>query len=183
METPLQHYGTQQADGELRFQTPKRYEKRNLIKSLQCKKGLNIVTVTSRRKLRPSVFLQTIFALFDQYEIRFELVTISDISVSVVLEALETIRAVEPELEQIGRLSIESDKAFVSVITDEMGCGKAFAAQVFSAIRTVNVSLVSQTEKGSRLNFVVGEKELDAVAWALFERFFEKSQSVMASGN
>jgi aspartokinase len=146
------------------------------IRSIEFKKGLSIVTIISTRQVSALVFLQKVFEVFEQQKIRFDFVTVSEIAVSVVLDDLTKLQEVARHLQDLGEVKLERGKASVCLQANELFVAQDFAPQIFDAIEKVNVCLISQSDKGKRLALVVSEGEIDVVAFALFEKFFEKSK-------
>jgi aspartokinase len=144
------------------------------VKAIEFKKALSVVTIISTRKLPAFLFLQKVFELCEKQAIAFDLVTVSEIAVSIVLDDLENLRALRQELAALARIRIENHKAAISLsFTDGPGKG-LLPGRVFQAIESINISFTTLSEAGRRLAFVINESELEVAAFILFEQFFDR---------
>jgi aspartokinase len=180
MERALQTYGIHQAASRFVCATHENPPSCGFIQSIEFKRGLSIVTITSRRRLSAFVFLHKVFEAFERHQIHYDFVTVSEITVSVVLENMEMLDAIEHDLDGAGRVKVERDKAIVSLVADKVRFSTDVASQIFQAIEKINVNLISQSDSGKKLAFVVNESEIEVVAFSLFEEFFEKKNASKA---
>jgi aspartokinase len=174
METALQTYEVHRAAGGFACTTQENQPLSGFIQSIEFKRGLSIVTLTSTRRLKAFAFLHRVFEAFERHQIHYDFVTVSEIAVSVVLENPEMLDAIEPDLDGAGKVKVERDKAIVSLVADKVRFSTDVASQIFQAIEKINVNLISQSDSGKKLTFVVNESEIERVAFSLFEEFFEK---------
>ena len=149
----------------------------NLIKSIAFKRGVTIVNVTSTRMLLAYGFLRKIFEVFDQYQTSVDVVTTSEVSVSITLDSTDRLEAIKRDLEGIGQVSVETGKAIVCVIGDNLKFTPGVAAKLFRAVETTNVNMISQGASEINLTFVIDESEVDHVARLLHDRFFNEVDS------
>ena len=149
----------------------------NLIKSIAFKRGVTIVNVTSTRMLLAYGFLRKIFEVFDQYQTSVDVVTTSEVSVSITLDSTDRLEAIKRDLEGIGQVSVETGKAIVCVIGDNLKFTPGVAAKLFRAIETTNVNMISQGASEINLTFVIEESQVDRVARLLHDRFFSEIDS------
>src|SRR5262245_27855584 len=76
----------------------------NLIKSIAFKRGVSVVNVASTRMLMAHGFLRAIFEVFERYQTSVDVVTTSEVSVSVTLDDAEMIEAIRRDLSGIGEV-------------------------------------------------------------------------------
>ena len=145
---------------------------RNLIKSIAFKRGVTIVNVTSTRMLLAYGFLRTIFEVFDRHQTSVDVVTTSEVSVSMTLDNTDMLDAIKLDLSGIGEVSVEREKAIVCVVGDNLKFKPGVAARLFQAIESTNVNMISQGASEINLTFVIDESEVDRVVGSLHEEFF-----------
>jgi aspartate kinase len=144
----------------------------NLIKSIAFKRGVTIINVTSTRMLMAYGFLRKIFEVFDQHQTSVDVVTTSEVSVSMTLDSTDRISGIKRDLEAIAQVSVEAGKAIVCVIGDNLKFKPGVAAHLFRAVETTNVNMISQGASEINLTFVIDESEVENVVRALHENFF-----------
>jgi aspartate kinase len=146
----------------------------NVIKSIAFKRGVTIVNVNSTRMLMAFGFLRTIFEVFDRHQTSVDVVTTSEVSVSMTLDNTDRLEAIKHDLSGIGEVTVERSKAIVCVVGDNLKFTPGVAARLFNAIDNTNVNMISQGASEINLTFVIDESEVDRVVRRLHDEFFAK---------
>jgi len=147
---------------------------RNLIKSIAFKRGVTIVNITSTRMLLAHGFLRTIFEVFDRYETSVDVVTTSEVSVSITLDNAERIEPIKRDLEGIGQVAVEKHKAIVCVVGNDLKFTPGLAGRVFGAVSGSNVNMISQGASEINLSFVIDESDVEQAVRLLHKEFFSE---------
>ncbi|HXG67379.1 MAG TPA: lysine-sensitive aspartokinase 3 [Blastocatellia bacterium] len=145
---------------------------RNLIKSIAFKRGVTILNVASTRMLLAYGFLRAIFEVFERYQTSVDVVTTSEVSVSISLDSVEHLEEIKRDLSGIGEVTVERDKAIVCVVGDNLRFKPGVAAKLFRAIEGVNIHMISQGASEINLTFVIDESEAERVVRSLHKEFF-----------
>ncbi|HSE97053.1 MAG TPA: ACT domain-containing protein, partial [Blastocatellia bacterium] len=101
-----------------------------------------------------------------------DVVTTSEVSVSITLDSTERLQAITRDLEAIGEVSVDGGKAIVCVVGDNLKFKPGVAARLFQAISRTNVNMISQGASEINLTFVIDESDVEAVVRSLHEEFF-----------
>ena len=169
---PVHIYNTRNPAGEGTLIVAKPQSSNSLIKSIAFKRGVTIVNVTSTRMLLAYGFLRAIFEVFDRYQTSVDVVTTSEVSVSMTLDGTDNLEAIKRDLSGIGEVSIERQKAIVCVVGDNLKFKPGVAARLFRAIGDANVNMVSQGASEINLTVVIDENEVGEVVRRLHQEFF-----------
>jgi aspartate kinase len=172
---PVNIYNTNNpsCEGTLIVETPK--TSRNVIKSIAFKRGVTIVNVASTRMLLAYGFLRTIFEVFDRHQTSVDVVTTSEVSVSMTLDNADQLEAIKRDLSGIGAVSIERDKAIICVVGDNLKFTPGVASRLFRAIENTNVNMISQGASEINLTFVIDESDAERVVQSLHKEFFSEA--------
>lgn len=171
---PVHIYNTHNPTCEGTLIVAKPRPSRNLIKSIAFKRGVTIVNVTSTRMLLAYGFLRTIFEVFDRHQTSVDVVTTSEVSVSITLDNTDRLEAIKRDLSGIGDVTIEREKAIVCVVGDNLKFTPGVAARLFQAIESTNVNMISQGASEINLTFVIDESDVDRVVRRLHDEFFSE---------
>jgi aspartate kinase len=144
----------------------------SVVKSIAFKRGATVVNVNSTRMLQAFGFLHKIFEVFDHYETSVDVVTTSEVSVSMTLDDTNQLNAITRDLAGIGEVTVERKKAIVCVVGDNLKFTSGIAARLFEAIRKTNINMISQGASEINVSFVIDEDDVDSVVRSLHERFF-----------
>jgi aspartate kinase len=135
------------------------------VKSIACKKGITAVTIVSTRMLLAHGFLAGVFEVFGRHHIVVDLVTTSEVSISVTVDDISGLDAAIAELESIGRVEVKHGLAVVAVVGEEAPKRIGLAGHLFTLIGGVGVAVEMISQGASRVNlsFVVREADADRV--------------------
>ena len=142
------------------------------VKAIAHKTGITTVQVSSARMLGAYGFLRAIFEVFDRHRKVVDVVTTSEVSVSLSLDDASELAAIVAELELLGTVSVETERAMICVVGAGLRGTPGIAARVFSTISDINVMLISQGSSSINLTFVIEERQLNAAVRRLHETFF-----------
>jgi aspartate kinase len=143
------------------------------VKAIAHKTGITTVQVSSARMLGAYGFLRAIFEVFDRHRTVVDVVTTSEVSVSLSLDDASELAAIVVELESLGTVSVETERAMICVVGAGLRGTPGIAARVFSTISDINVMLISQGSSSINLTFVIEERQLHEAVNRLHATFFE----------
>lgn len=149
---------------------------KGFVKSIACKKGVTVVSVYSTRMLMAYGFMKLIFGVFDKYKTSVDLVSTSEVSVSITVDSTEHIDAIAAELGAIAKVSVETGKAIVCVVGEQLKFTPGIAGRVFKMLDDVNIHMISQGASDINLSFVVDEAAVEQVVARLHEELFAHAE-------
>ena len=144
----------------------------DVVKSIASKKGITIINVYSTRMLLAHGFLKSIFEVFDKFETPVDIVSTSEVNVSLTIDNTANLQSILNQLKKFSSVTFEQDKAIVCVVGEKMRDTPGIAARVFSSIRDINVKMISQGASEINLSFVVNEADVPMVVGKLHREFF-----------
>jgi aspartate kinase len=142
------------------------------IKSIAHKTGITVLHITSARMLGAYGFMSAIFQIFERHRTVVDVVTTSEVSVSLTLDNTSSLEAVVADLGRIGNVDIERDQAIICLVGSGLRQTAGVAAQIFSAIADFNVSMISHGASGVNMTFVVDQDAVKDVITKLHQAFF-----------
>ena len=143
------------------------------VKAIAHKTGVTTVQVTSTRMLGAYGFLRALFEIFAEHKTAVDVVTTSEVSVSLSLDDTSALPAIVSQLETLGTVSIEEGRAILCVVGEGLRSTPGIAARIFSTISDINVSLISQGASRINLTFAVEETRVRETVARLHKEFFE----------
>jgi aspartate kinase len=143
------------------------------FKSIAVKKKLSIIDVVASRMLMTHGYLKAIFDIFDKYQCPVDMVSTSEVSVSLTVDSNDKLPLIAADLSQLADVKYEGKKALVCLVGEDIRGQSGIAAQVFSAIRHVNVRMISQGASEINMSFMVEEDDADEAVRSLHAAFFQ----------
>ena len=144
------------------------------IKAIAHKSGITTVQITSARMLGAYGFLRALFEIFDRHQTAVDVVTTSEVSVSLSIDDASALSELIPDLEQLGTVEVERDRTIVSVIGEGLRGTPGIAARVFSTIGDINVSMISVGASSVNLTFMVDDARAQETITRLHRVCFEE---------
>ena len=141
--------------------------------AIACKRGVTRIDIASTRMLMAYGFLRRVFEVFERFETPVDVVTTSEVSVSVAIGDRHAIDGIVAELRGFADVTSETGMAIVSAVGEGLRRDARLSAQVIAALEGLPLAMVSQG--GSRKNVTVVLPEADATTamQRLHRRFFE----------
>jgi aspartate kinase len=146
----------------------------NPVKAIAYKKGITVINIASTRMLMAHGFLKRIFEIFDAHRIPVDVVSTSEVSVSLTLDETSALWDVITELKKIGEVNVEGGKSIVCCVGDNLKNITGLPCQVFSAISDINISMISQGASSINITFVIDDDRLPQAVRSLHDVFFQK---------
>jgi len=143
------------------------------FKSIAVKKKLSIIDVVASRMLMTHGYMKDIFTIFDKHQCPVDMVSTSEVSVSLSVDSNDKLPAIAADLSLLADVKYEGRKALICMVGDDIRGRSGMAAQVFSAIRHINVRMISQGASEINMSFMIDEDDADEAVRSLHAAFFQ----------
>jgi aspartate kinase len=143
------------------------------FKSIAVKKKLSIIDVVASRMLMTHGYLKEIFDIFDRHKCPVDMVSTSEVSVSLTVDSNEKLPAIAADLGRLADVKYEGRKALICLVGEDIRGQNGMAAQVFTAIRHINVRMISQGASEINMSFMIDEEDADEAVRSLHAAFFK----------
>jgi aspartate kinase len=142
------------------------------FKCIAAKKKLTIIDIVASRMLLAHGFLKMVFDVFDKHHCAIDMVSTSEVSISVTIDSKEALPAICAELAQIADVKYESNKALICLVGEDISGQAGIAAQVFDAVKHVNIRMISQGASEINMSFMIDEADVEEAVRSLHRKFF-----------
>jgi aspartate kinase len=143
------------------------------FKSIAVKKRLSIIDVVASRMLMTHGYLSQIFAIFDKHKCPVDMVSTSEVSISLTVDSNSSLPEISADLSKLADVKYEGRKALVCMVGEDIRGQNGIAAQVFNAIRHINVRMISQGASEINMSFMIEEDDADEAVRSLHAAFFK----------
>lgn len=143
------------------------------FKSISVKKKLSIIDVVASRMLMTHGYLHQIFEVFDKHQCPVDMVSTSEVSVSLTVDSTAKLPAIAADLSKLADVKYEGKKALVCMVGEDIRGQHCIAAQVFNAVRHINVRMISQGASEINMSFMIEEDDADEALRSLHAAFFQ----------
>lgn len=144
----------------------------NAVKSIACKRNIIVVNIQSLRMLMAHGFLKRIFDVFDRYQTPVDMVTTSEVSVSLTIDTKAHLDDILDDLRKIAEVNVVEGQSLICLVGDNLRETPGLAARAFGALRGINIRMITQGSSRLNLSVVVADADLTAAVQALHSEFF-----------
>ncbi len=143
------------------------------VKAIAAKDAITAIKIKSSRMLLAYGFLRKIFEIFEKYETSIDMVTTSEVAVSLTIDNDANLKEIIRELEMFGNIEIDKDQTIVSIVGYHISKTENLLAKVFNSLTEVPVRMVSFGGSRHNISILVShehkEKTLQLLNKGLFE--------------
>ncbi len=144
------------------------------FRAIAAKKNITIISISAPRMLLAHGYLRAVFEVFERYQIPVDLVSTSEVSISLTVESRLFVAGLVQDLSKLAEVSVEDGKAIVCLVGRKIRGKPGIAAGVFSAVAAggINVRMISQGASEINVSFVIDEKDANSALQLLHAAFF-----------
>lgn len=123
------------------------------IKAVAAKDGITAVKIRSGRMLMAYGFLKNVFEIFAEFKTPIDMISTSEVAVSITIDNTENLTKIKAELDKFGTVQIDENMSIVCIVGDIIEEEKGFASKVFNALDGIPIRMISYG--GSKYNISV----------------------------
>lgn len=123
------------------------------IKAVAAKDGITAIKIRSGRMLNAYGFMKNIFEIFEFFKTPVDMVTTSEVAVSVTIDNPKHLEEIVNELKEYGDVEVDRNQTIICIVGNMIAEEKGFASKVFNALANIPIRMISYG--GSRHNISV----------------------------
>ena len=143
------------------------------LTAMAAKRDLTVVDITSSRMLMAYGFLRRVFEVFERFRTAVDVVTTSEVSVSVTVDDRRHLDAIVEALSEFAEVSVEPGMALLCAVGDRLQTEPAIAARVIRVLEEVPLKMISQAASRRNITVVMRQADLPHAMHRLHEEFFQ----------
>ncbi len=123
------------------------------IKAVAAKDEITAVKIRSDRMLMAYGFLKNVFKVFEKYKTPIDMISTSEVAVSLTIDNTDHIKKIRNDLNKFGSVEVQHNMTIICIVGDIIAEEKGFASKVFDALDGIPIRMISYG--GSRYNISV----------------------------
>ena len=148
------------------------------IKAVAAKDDITYIKIKSINQLPSHKFLSHVFDTFAFYKTAVDMVTTSDIGVSVTIDNTEYLQEIVARLESYATVFVEKEMVIICVVGDLEWRNVGFEALIIEALKDIPVRMISYGGSSSNVSLVMRKEDKTRALQALSTHLFDSSQSL-----
>jgi aspartate kinase len=142
------------------------------LAAIACKRNVTVIDITSTRMLMAHGFLRRLFEVFERLKTAVDVVTTSEVSVSVTVDDTRRLSEIVENLRSFAEVSCEAEMAIISVVGENLRVDPTLFGRAVTALDAVPLRLVSQAASRRNITFVLRDADVPHAMMRLHETFF-----------
>jgi aspartate kinase len=142
------------------------------LTGLASKRDVTVIDITSTRMLAAYGFLRQVFEVFERFTTAVDMVTTSEVSVSVTVDDVRHLDEIEEALSEFASVSVERNMSLLCAVGDVLQHEPEMAARVVGVFEEVPLRMISQAASRRNITVVLRQGDLPHAMERLHEEFF-----------
>jgi len=143
------------------------------IKSIAAKDGITAIKIQSSRMLLAYGFLRKVFEVFERYKTPIDMITTSEVAVSLTVDFTDNLDKIVEELNSFGSVELDRNQTIICVVGDFGAEKHGYAAKVLDSIKHIPVRMISYGGSAYNISLLVNTDDKVEALRSLHNRIFE----------
>lgn len=142
------------------------------IKAIAAKDNITAIKINSDRMLLAHGFLRRVFEIFETYKTSIDMVTTSEVAVSVTIDDCTELDKITNDLANYGAIEIDKELTIVCVVGDFIAESKGYAQVIFNALGNIPVRMISYGGSKHNVSILINTSDKKEALLSLNEKLF-----------
>jgi aspartate kinase len=142
------------------------------LTAIACKRAVTVIDITSTRMLMAHGFLRRLFEVFERFRTAVDVVTTSEVSVSVTVDDTRRIDAIVDNLRGFADVSCEPEMAIICAVGEDIHEDPKAFGRAIAALGAIPLRMVSQAASRRNITFVLRDADVPQAMGRLHDAFF-----------
>jgi aspartate kinase len=143
------------------------------IKAIAAKDGITAIKIKSGRMLLAYGFLKKIFEVFEWYKTPIDMITTSEVAVSLTIDQSDQVEHIVADLEKLGKVEVDENQSIICLVGDQMQELPGLSEEVFSALKEVNLRMISFGGSKHNISVLVDSQDKVKALQYLHRKLFQ----------
>ncbi len=142
------------------------------IKAVAAKDGITAINIKSARMLLAHGFLRAVFEIFERYKTSIDMITTSEVAVSLTIDNSKNLKEILKDLKEIAQVEIDEDQTIICIVGQLPKEQPGYANKVLEALKDIPLRMVSYGGSSNNISVLVNGDKKKAALQALNKGLF-----------
>lgn len=142
------------------------------IKAVAAKDGITAINIQSGRMLLAYGFLRAVFEVFERYKTPIDMITTSEVAVSLTIDNTTNLEGILKELQEFGTVHVDKDLTIVCIVGSFTAVKQGYASRVFESLKNIPIRMISYGGSEHNISVLVESKYKKDALMALNKGLF-----------
>jgi aspartate kinase len=145
------------------------------FKAVAAKDGITAIKIKSSRMLMAYGFLRKVFEVFEQHKTPIDMITTSEVAVSLTIDTHTQLAKIEAELKKFGTIEIDTNQTIICIVGHQIASQKGALKKVFDSLEHISIRMVSCGGSSNNISVLVDTQYKEQALIALNAGLFNLS--------
>ncbi|MGE5356540.1 MAG: aspartate kinase [Deltaproteobacteria bacterium] len=132
-----------------------KHRRDSVVKAVAAKDGITAVNIRSDRMLLAYGFLRVIFEVFERYRTPIDMITTSEVAVSLTIDNQQYINEIVAELQELGSVEVENELSIICIVGDISPENQGYAFRIFESLKNIPIRMISYGGSKNNISILV----------------------------
>lgn len=142
------------------------------VKSIAAKDDITAIKIQSSRMLLAYGFLRKVFEVFERYQTPIDMITTSEVAVSLTIDDTQNLDQILIDLKEFGNVSVDTDQTIICIVGDFLASKSGYAAMVLNAMKDIPIRMIAYGGSPNNISLLVNSNLKVAALNALHQGLF-----------
>lgn len=142
------------------------------IKAIAAKDNITAVKIKSGRMLLAYGFMRKVFEIFEMYKTPIDMITTSEVAVSLTIDETQYLAEITEELKKFGTVEIDTDLSIICIVGNFIAESKGHALKIFDALQNIPILMISYGGSKHNVSVLVNTSDKVEALRSLNEKLF-----------
>jgi aspartate kinase len=148
------------------------FQQRKRLAAVAAKDGITAIKIKSGRMLLAFGFLRKVFEIFESYKTSIDMVTTSEVGVSVTIDNNRHLEEILDDLCKFSSVEVDKDQVIVCVVGHLVAENKGYANRIFEALKEIPIRMISYGGSDHNISLLINAKDKSEALQALSRNLF-----------
>src|SRR5690606_16746046 len=134
------------------------YQEKHRIEAVAAKDNITAIKIKSGRMLLAHGFLRKVFEIFEFYKTPIDMITTSEVGVSVTIDDNRHINDIVEDLKHFGSVEVDANQVIICVVGDLVAENVGYVSKILNALKDIPVRMISYGGSNQNVSLLVNEK-------------------------
>ena len=144
------------------------------IRAIAAKDNITAIKIKSYRMLMAYGFLKKVFEVFEEHKTSIDMITTSEVAVSLTIDNTSKLDAIKNELQSFGNIEVDTDLSIICIAGDLAQNKKGITSAIFNGLKDIPIRMISYGGSNYNLSFLVKTEDKTTVLNILNEGLFSE---------
>jgi aspartate kinase len=144
----------------------------NRITAIAAKDSITAIKIRSGRMLNAYGFLRSIFEVFERYKTSIDMITTSEVAVSLTIDDDSRLSEILEELQKYALVEVDKNQTIICIVGDFLSENKGYAQQIFGALKDIPIRMISYGGSSNNVTLLINENQKKEALIALHKGLF-----------